>query len=61
MIENDTSRIIIDDSRVPLQIMASLMEDSRSIIDDRKNFIVEATSWMVVLKILKVGQISLQQ
>jgi hypothetical protein len=39
---NDTSRIVIDDSRVSLQIVASLTDDSRGIIYDCNTFIVQA-------------------
>ncbi len=39
---NDASSIIIDDSRVTLQTVASLTEDSRGIIYDRNMFIVQA-------------------
>ncbi len=39
---NDVSRIVIDDSRVTLQIVASLIDDSRGIIYDCNMFIVEA-------------------
>jgi hypothetical protein len=41
MSENDASRIIIDDSRVMLQIVASLTDDSRGIIFTNM-FIVKA-------------------
>ncbi len=40
---NDTTMIVIDDSRVMLQIVASLTKDSRGIIYDQNMFIVEAT------------------
>jgi hypothetical protein len=40
---NNVSRIIIDDSRVTLQIVASLTDNSRGITDDRNVFIVQAT------------------
>ncbi len=40
---NDTSRIIIDNSRVVVQIVASLTDDSRRVIYDRNMFIVLAT------------------
>jgi len=36
---NDASRIIIDDSRVMHQIVASLTDDSRGIIYDRNGII----------------------
>ena len=38
MSENDASRIIIDDSRVMLQIVASLTDDSRGVIYNRNVF-----------------------
>ncbi len=41
--ENDASRMVIDDSRVKLQIVASFTDDSRGIIYDRNMFIVQAT------------------
>jgi hypothetical protein len=40
---NDTSRMIIDNSRVVVQIVASLTDDSRGDIYDRNMFIVQAT------------------
>ena len=40
---NDISRIVIDDSRVLLQIVASLTDDSRGVIYNRNMFIVQAT------------------
>ncbi len=40
---NDTSRIVIDDSRVMLQIVASLTDNSRGIIYDCNMFIVQGT------------------
>ncbi len=40
---NDASRIVIDDSRVMLQIVASITEDSRCVIYDCNMFIVQAT------------------
>ncbi len=40
---NDTSRMIIDSSRVVVQIVASLTDDSRGVIYDRNMFIVQAT------------------
>ncbi len=42
---NDVSRIIIDASRVALQILASLTNDCRGIIYDCNLFIVQATEW----------------
>ena len=43
MSENDASRIIIDDSRMMLQIVAALNDDPRGIIYDCNMFIVQAT------------------
>jgi hypothetical protein len=40
---NDTSMIIIDNSRVVLQIVASLTDDSRGVIYYCNVFIVQAT------------------
>jgi hypothetical protein len=40
---NYASRIIIDNSRLMLQIVSSLSNNSRGAIDDRKMFIVLAT------------------
>ncbi len=40
---NDTTMIIIDDSRVMLQIVAPLTEDSRGVIYDQNMFIVQVT------------------
>ncbi len=43
---NDASRIVIDDSKVTLQIVASLTDDSRgSMYDDRNMFIVQPTAY----------------
>jgi hypothetical protein len=39
---NDASRTITDDSRVMLQIVASLSNNSRGVIYDRNMFIVQA-------------------
>ncbi len=46
---NDASRIIIDNSRVMLPIVASLTDDSRGIIYDRNMFIVQAA--VVIIKV----------
>ncbi len=47
MSENDASRIVIDDSRVTLQIVASLSDNSRGIIYDCIMFTVLATGdWL---------------
>jgi len=40
---NDASRIITADSGGPLQIVASLTDDSRSVIHDCNMFTVQAT------------------
>jgi hypothetical protein len=40
---NDASRIVIDDPRVKLQIVASLTEYSRGVIYDSNLLIVQAT------------------
>jgi hypothetical protein len=40
---NDASRIVIDDCRVMLQILASLTDDYRGIIYNCNMFIVQAT------------------
>ncbi len=45
---NDTSRIIIDDSRVMLQIVASLTYDSRGIIYNHNLFIVQSSGVNVI-------------
>ncbi len=39
---NDACRIVIDDSKVMLQIVASLTDDSRGIIYDSNMFIIQA-------------------
>ncbi len=43
MSENDASGIVIDDSRVMLQIVVSLTDDSRGIIYNKNMVIVQAT------------------
>ncbi len=43
----DASRIVIDDSRVTLQIVASLTDDSRGVIYDCNMFMVQATGQKV--------------
>ncbi len=45
---NDTCRIVIDDSRVMLQIVASLTDDSRGIIYDRNVFLVQASALFLI-------------
>jgi hypothetical protein len=42
MIVNDASRIAMNNSRVTLQIVASLTDNSRGIIYDHNVFIVQA-------------------
>ncbi len=44
----DASRIVIDNSRVKLQIVASLNGDSRGIIYNRNIFIVQAPGANVI-------------
>ena len=46
MSKNDASRIVIDDCRAMLQIVASLTDDSVGIIYDCNMFIVPATALM---------------
>jgi hypothetical protein len=48
MPENDASRIAIDNSRVTLQIVASLTDNSRGVIYDRNMFIVQAGNTITV-------------
>ncbi len=43
MRKNDAFRIAIDNSKVTLQIVASLTDDTRGIIYDCNMFIVQAT------------------
>ncbi len=43
MIENDASSIVTDNSRVMLQIVASLTDDSRVVIYNHIMFIIQAT------------------
>ncbi len=42
---NDACRIVIYDSRMMIQIVASPTDDSRGIIDDFNMFIAQATGW----------------
>ncbi len=53
---NDASRIIIDDSRVMLQSLVSLADDSRGVIYDCNMFIVQAADLAsyITIKFLKV-------
>ncbi len=39
---NDASRIVLDDSRVTLQIGATPVDNSRGVINNRNMFIVQA-------------------
>jgi hypothetical protein len=55
---NDASRIVIEDSRVMLQIVASLTDNSRCIIYYCNMFIVQAAS--VVAKLLEYFVIELK-
>jgi hypothetical protein len=41
---NDTSRVVIDDSRATLQTVVSLTDDSRDVIHNCNMFIAQATS-----------------
>ncbi len=50
---NDTSRIVVDDSRVTLKIVALLSDSCRSVIYDHM-FMVQATEH-------KIGEDSLKQ
>ncbi len=43
---NNDSRIVIEKSRVMLQIVVSLTDDSRGIIYSRNMFIVQATGFL---------------
>ncbi len=56
---NDASRIVIDNSRVTLQIMESLTDDSRGIIYSCNRFIIQATGWNKLEQGLLKGEISL--
>jgi len=49
MSENDASRIVIEDSRVPLQIVATLTDNSRGIIYDNIMFIVHTTNVAMIM------------
>ncbi len=46
---NVASEIIIEDSRVMPQIVASLTEDSRGVIYNQNLFIVQATDWLLLI------------
>jgi len=43
---DEASGIIIDNSRVTLEIMASLTDDSRGVIYDHKMLIAQATAFI---------------
>ncbi len=47
---NDASRIVIDNSRVTLQIVSSLTDDSGGIIYCCNMFIVQDTVFLVLMK-----------
>ncbi len=49
MCENDASRIIIDNSRVALQIVSKLTDDSRGIFYNCDMFIVQAIGGQIWL------------
>ncbi len=46
---NDACRIVIDNSRVMLQIVASLTDESRDIIYDCNMFTAQATSCSIII------------
>ncbi len=50
---NGTSKMVIDDSRAMLQIVASLTDDSRCIFNDRNMFIVHATGVVLSAQVCK--------
>ncbi len=49
---NDTSRIVIDDSRVMIQFVTSITDDSKGINYNCNMFIVQATGVKVVKQLL---------
>ncbi len=53
---NNTSRIVIDDSRVVLKIVASLIDDSRGVIYDCNMFIVQAPGHCICREVLPKGE-----
>ncbi len=63
---NDASRIVIEGSRVMLQIVASLTDDSRGIVYNNIMFIVQATLvvaklleyFIIELKLLQINQVN---
>jgi len=44
MSSNDTAKIVVDDYRLMLQIVASITDDSRGVIYNCKMFIVQTTA-----------------
>ncbi len=62
---NDAYRIVIEDSRVMLQIVASLTDNSRCIIYEFNMFIVQAASvvaeffeyFIIKLKLHRINQV----
>ncbi len=52
---NEASRIIIDDSRVMLQIVTSLTDDYTGVIYDHNKFIVQATGLFLLNVALPKG------
>jgi hypothetical protein len=53
---NDTSKIVIDDSRMMLQIVTSLGENSRGVIYNCKMFIVLAPGHVFMSILLQILQ-----
>ena len=45
---NDASRIVIDNSRVMLQIVTSITGDSRGIVNKHSMFILQATEQVTI-------------
>ncbi len=54
MSESDVTRILIDDARVMLQIVASLIDDSRAINYDRNMFMVQVSEIECLLHQLQI-------
>ncbi len=61
MSKNDAYRIIIDDSRAMLQIVASLTDNFRGVIYNRNMFIVQATGLNTAIVCSVVSLYLLQQ
>ncbi len=53
MSENDTSRIVIDDSGVMLEVVASLTDDSRGFIYNCNVFIAQAF-WFIFFALNRI-------